>query len=88
MNQRISYARVSADDQRLGLQRDELVRVGCSVIYEEAASGKSATYAELEHCRKALRCRDMRAVMAYRARSYISTWPSLLKGYEDTGCLQ
>lgn len=58
MNQRIGYARVSTDDQHLDLQRDALVRAGCSVIYEEAASGKSATRAELEQCRKALRCGD------------------------------
>ena len=42
----------------LGLQREALVRAGCRVIYEEAASGKSATRAELEQCRKALRCGD------------------------------
>ncbi len=58
MNQRIGYVRVSTDDQHLGLQRDALQQAGCSVIYEEAASGKSVVRPELEQCRKALRAGD------------------------------
>ena len=46
---------VSTDDQHLDLQRDALTKAGCSVIYEEAASGKSTARPELEQCRKALR---------------------------------
>jgi DNA invertase Pin-like site-specific DNA recombinase len=55
MKQRIGYARVSTDDQYLYVQRDALKKAGCSVIYEEAASGKSTIRPELEQCRKALR---------------------------------
>ncbi|MGI4861087.1 MAG: recombinase family protein [Janthinobacterium lividum] len=58
MNQRIGYARVSTDDQHLELQRDALLQAGCSVIYEEAISGKSAVRPEIEQCRKALRAGD------------------------------
>jgi len=54
----IGYARVSTDDQNLDLQRDALSLAGCSAIYEETISGKSAHRAELEHCLKALRCGD------------------------------
>lgn len=58
MNQRIGYARVSADDQHLDLQRNALRQAGCGLIYEEAASGKAAVRPELEQCRKALRAGD------------------------------
>lgn len=49
---------MSTDDQHLDLQRDALTQAGCSVIYEEAASGKNAARPELEQCRKALRAGD------------------------------
>lgn len=58
MNQRIGYARVSVDDQNLDMQRDALKATGCSVVYEETASGKGAARPELEQCRKALRPGD------------------------------
>lgn len=58
MNQRIGYARVSTDDQNLDMQRDALTAAGCSVIYEETASGKGTARPELEQCRKALRPGD------------------------------
>lgn len=40
------------------LLADALQQAGCSVIYEDAASGKSAARPELEQCRKALRAGD------------------------------
>lgn len=47
MGKRIGYARVSTDDQNLDLQRDALALAGCSVVYEETMSGKSADRPEL-----------------------------------------
>ena len=58
MNQHIGYARVSTDDQNLDLQKDALNKVGCQVIYEEAASGKNSERPELDQCLKALRSGD------------------------------
>ena len=58
MGKRIGYARVSTDDQNLDLQRDALSLAGCSDIYEETISGKSASRPELDHCLKALRSAD------------------------------
>jgi len=59
MNQtNIGYARVSTDDQCLDLQRDALRRSGCSIIYEEAGSGKTTERPELGQCLKALRKGD------------------------------
>ncbi|AQS85940.1 MAG: recombinase family protein [Acetobacter aceti] len=58
MNQRIGYARVSAEDQHLDLQRDALQQAGCRVVYEQTTSGKSAVRLELEQYRNALRSGD------------------------------
>lgn len=58
MNRRIGYARVATDDKRLDMQREALKLAGCSVIYEDEASGKSATHPELDQCWKALRTGD------------------------------
>jgi len=57
-NHRIGYARVSTDDQTLDLQIDALKKSGCSLIYEEKASGKSSDRVELKNCLKALRSGD------------------------------
>ncbi|EIU2893481.1 recombinase family protein [Pseudomonas aeruginosa] len=58
MGKRIGYARVSTDDQNLDLQRDALALAGCSTVYEETMSGKSADRPELGHCLTALRSGD------------------------------
>jgi len=62
MNQRIGYARISTDDQHLDIQRDVLKKSGCSVIYEEAVSGKNTVRPVLDQCRKALRAGDILVV--------------------------
>ncbi len=38
----IGYARISTDDQTLDLQTDALKKSGCTLIYNEVASGKNA----------------------------------------------
>lgn len=56
--QRIGYARVSTGDQSLDLQRDALQQAGCSLLYEDTASGKNTDRPELSNCLKALRAGD------------------------------
>lgn len=77
MSQRIGYARVSTDDQNLDLQRDALKQAGCSVVYEEAASGKNAIRPELELCRKALRAGD--ALVVWRLDRLGRSLPDLVQ---------
>jgi len=55
---RIGYARVSADDLTLDLQRDALKRAKCRQIYEEHANSKTSIRPELEACLKSLRAGD------------------------------
>lgn len=59
---KIGYARVSTDDQTLDLQLDALRQAGAETIYQEQASGKSASRPELEACLKALRKGDTLSV--------------------------
>jgi DNA invertase Pin-like site-specific DNA recombinase len=77
MNQRIGYARVSTDDQHLDLQRDALQKAGCSLLYEEKASGKNANRAELENCLKALRAGD--TLVVWRLDRLGRSLPDLVK---------
>lgn len=77
MNQRIGYARVSMDDQHLDLQQDALQQAGCSVIYEEVASGKNAARPELEQCHKALRAGD--TLVVWRLDRLGRSLPDLVK---------
>lgn len=86
MNQRIGYARVSTDDQHLDLQRDALTQAGCSLIYEESASGKTAIRPELEQCRKALRAGDTLVVWRLdRLGRSLSDLVQIVTELEQTG---
>lgn len=44
----IGYARVSTQDQNLNLQKDELIKFGCTKIYEDVASGAKSARTGLE----------------------------------------
>lgn len=54
----IGYARVSTDDQDLGMQRVALQRVGCWNVYEEKASGVSKRRYQLMLAKKDLQPGD------------------------------
>lgn len=81
MNQVIGYARVSTDDQNLDLQRDALKKAGCTVLYEESASGKNAERPELEQCLKALRPGD--SLVIWRLDRLGRSLPDLVKIVEQ-----
>ncbi|MDV7210094.1 MULTISPECIES: recombinase family protein [Azotobacter] len=77
MGNRIGYARVSTDDQNLDLQRDALTLAGCTLIYEEAVSGKSVDRPELAQCLKALRAGD--TLVVWRLDRLGRSLPDLVK---------
>ena len=59
----VGYARVSTQDQDTALQLDALLRHGCSVIFEEKASGSSRRgRRELARCLASLRKGDVLVV--------------------------
>ena len=59
MGNRIGYARVSRDGQNLDLQLDALAKTGVDTVYQEHASGATASgRPELAQCLKALRAGD------------------------------
>jgi DNA invertase Pin-like site-specific DNA recombinase len=59
---RVGYARVSAADQTLDLQRDALKRAKCHEVYEERATGKNTGRPQLDACLKSLREGDTLSV--------------------------
>ncbi|MCH8544219.1 MAG: recombinase family protein [Alcanivorax sp.] len=81
MNQRIGYARVSAEDPHLDQQRTALKQAGCGVIYEEAASGKNMARPEFEQCRKTLRTGD--ALVVWRLDRLGRSLPDLVQIVAD-----
>lgn len=54
----VGYARVSTEDQDNAGQRAELLAAGCSVVFEEKASGSRDNRPELARCLKLLRAGD------------------------------
>jgi DNA invertase Pin-like site-specific DNA recombinase len=52
---RISYARVSTEDQTVDLRRDALKRAKCREIYEERAHRQNTDRPQLDACLKSLR---------------------------------
>jgi len=74
---RIGYARVSTDDQNLDLQRDALTAAGCTVIYEEKASGSKTNRPELDQMLKALRPGD--SVVVWKLCRLGRSLPHLVK---------
>ena len=55
---KIGYARVSTRDQNLELQLDALAKAGCELVYQEKASGASASRPELDKLLAQLRKGD------------------------------
>lgn len=55
---KMGYARVSTQDQNLGLQVDSLKAAGCEIIYQEKVSGKSKDRPELVKMISQLRSGD------------------------------
>lgn len=58
----IGYARVSTNEQNLGLQKDALEKAGCEKIYVEQASGSRSSRPELERAIEMLRKGDLLVV--------------------------
>lgn len=56
---RIGYARVSTQDQELGLQLDALEKAGCEKIYQEKVSGAAKARPQLEALLEHLRNGDV-----------------------------
>jgi DNA invertase Pin-like site-specific DNA recombinase len=55
----IGYARVSTDDQEVGVQRDALLRHGCVEIYADmAVSGSARSRPQLDACLRSLTAGD------------------------------
>ncbi|MGE4498899.1 MAG: recombinase family protein [Hydrogenovibrio sp.] len=58
----IGYARVSTQDQNLGLQLDALEKAGCEQTFQEKITGKNKDRPELNICLKTLRAGDVLVV--------------------------
>ena len=58
----IGYARVSRDDQNLGLQRDALRREGCEKVFAEKVSGVQADRPKLRAALRSLKSGDVLVV--------------------------
>ena len=75
------YARVSATDQNLDTQLDDLTRAGCSRIFQEKVSGTRTRSLALDELLAAVREGDV--VVVARGRRYFSN-EELTKGLRET----
>ena len=77
MGRRIGYARVSAEDQDLSIQRSALDRDGCAIVFEEKRSGKKRDgRAQLELAVKVLTKGDTLVVCKRRSNNPSVRQPS------------
>jgi len=71
----VGYVRVSTRDQNPDMQRDALVRAGCSPIFEERRSGAFRDRPELLACLRELRAGDTLVVWSFsrlgRSRAHL-----------------
>lgn len=84
----IGYARVSSEDQDLGVQIDQLTAAGCTKLFSEKKSGTKLTErSELEKC--LAYCRDGDVLMVTRldrmARS-MRDFANIMNGLQEKGC--
>jgi hypothetical protein len=73
----IGYARVSTDDQNLGLQRTALGEAGCARLYEEKVSGASRNRPELTRLGKRANVVEgsVRENLSAFLRGIAASWP-------------
>ena len=83
---KIGYARVSTQDQELGLQLDALEQAGCEKIYQEKVSGAAKARPQLEALLEHLRTGDVVVVWKLdRLARSLKDLVSLVNQIQDKG---